>query len=79
MDDPARWSPNVGLLYGVFAEEGPTEHIESPKREEWPVVEYLEADPLDLIAGWRDAEDETPILLDLLADWEPAADVKDAA
>lgn len=77
MDDPARWIPNAGLLLGVFAEEGPIEHIESPEPEGWPVVEYLEADPLDpldLIAGWRDADDETPILLDLLADWEPPAD-----
>jgi hypothetical protein len=37
-------------------------------------VEYLDTDPHDLIAGWRNAEDATPILLDLLAGWEPSAD-----
>jgi hypothetical protein len=65
-------------MFGWLSDEPPTEHIPHPEPvEEWPVVEYLEADPLDpldLIAGWRDADDETPILLDLLAGWEPQTD-----
>lgn len=82
MDDPARWLPPQGRIFG-WLDDDTTEHIPAPQPQpepepvlEWPVVEYLEIDPLVMIEQWADDLADLPIMAEMLRERdEPVEEV----